>query len=589
VTFNDLEIEGDGGDSTIEVGLRVGQCWSSLEDCSNGIIFEVLALDNVSMQSMVWQSNGEQLEKGITVRCMAKFFPHGAGLSQALNGSFSAHDFCEYMSQRGAFQVIMSGDKHKNGSEVHKTAKVIKMLRRNVVQVELNVTVEGEVGEDAVLTVLPSEYRGTTVDFGRGAVKETANIVVDQGRSKRIIQIDCEHSRVKGHLVRQATVLAGFFRKEQEVGVPEEAIATDLNLLRLGYDMKRTNNWNLLALKDETTRGFRRREQKSKRGKRHEEKQILDNNEDDDKSEQEPLATPELEIQEIVKHKAEFFWQTREGNLVSDLEDEIATFRMQDYLCKRDEYRAKEKKEQRWCGVPYKLAAAMWKDGKHSIGSWARCVRIIWDKYWTGERVQAGGQDEVKMCGTCGVVASQRHMIEECMDQRIKAIHDEALQQFSIMCNDNHQSKNSCRVLKNIKDLLKEGGGASLWTGVWSSEIQSKFAEKSGSGTLLSEQEYKQVVKGLKVLSKAVDMMYAIDTYNADIHVEFPRRSQRRQRELGAQRTLEDFGLKRQRQEGLGDMEWSGTADSSVQMAKYERRQYTKLSRENDDSQYDNG
>jgi hypothetical protein len=351
--------------------------------------------------------------------------------------------------------------------------------------------------------------------------------------------------------------------------------------------MKRTEDWNIMMFKGKDIEVEKHDKGKCPRGgKARTVEEVVKAIERGETVQKEVRKLNEVEIQESIKAKLEFFWENRQGQLVHDVVEEVEEVRMMEYLKTRDQYREKEGNDCRWEGTTYRLAADMWNKGRQNIGSRARKVRIMWDKRWTGERQAKVGSETPDICQPCGEVMSQKHVIEECRCTHIVRIRENARKEFIEYSHKQRGKDKSYNVLEVLSAMIARKGNASVWTGLWTPTTRERFEEKGGNQFTLNDEAYKKVVKGLQILAEAVGQMYEVNADAAELIETKNEVRGKRKRELGEQRTLEECGWK-ESQKSFEDGS-RGVREEEANPMETEREE-KKRKREDDNSQYDNG
>jgi hypothetical protein len=215
----------------------------------------------------------------------------------------------------------------------------------------------------------------------------------------------------------------------------------------------------------------------------------------------------------------------------------------------------------------------MWaKTVGKSSGSWARAVRIIWDKHATGENRRKWKQtDEIPKCELCLCATSQRHTITVCGKAGLRGIRSRAVQRFREAVGKAKIGTAARAVLDVLAALLEHETAVTIWTGVWSPEVRAAVAEVNRE---MSAREYNRVVTALTHLVKGVDEMYSMEAGGAPTRGVRKEPDWRRQTlitdyvEVGAKRPLMGAGARAAAgdsesggQEDAGDEGWSETGD----------------------------
>ena len=116
-------------------------------------------------------------------------------------------------------------------------------------------------------------------------------------------------------------------------------------------------------------------------------------------------------LRDLLSDVSPFLWIDKNDRVTYEVKK---TRRMPKYLRERDQSRAAATpaRAPRWEGTTCHLASSMWKqEGKAS--SWARAVRIMWDKHLTGENETKWNMAVTHTCELCGVPTNQTHLLTE--------------------------------------------------------------------------------------------------------------------------------------------------------------------------------
>jgi hypothetical protein len=242
-------------------------------------------------------------------------------------------------------------------------------------------------------------------------------------------------------------------------------------------------------------------------------------------------ATAMRELFEDVNH---FLWYNRGGKIVFD---GASPQRMLTYLHTRDHVRAlaEPPRPPRWQQTTYCLASKMWAtQGKEGIGSWARAVRIMWDKHLSGENEAKWGMQVTRMCDLCGVPSSQKHLVGECRRHGMDEVRARALRKVR-----NEAVKYGVslvgRTLSAIVETTDHPEGHTIWTGMWTPSIREQISRKCP--WTLKAREYGQVTAALRHLVNGLLDLIRI-TKGEVVH-----KSRRKNVEVGglSQRTLSEL------------------------------------------------
>jgi hypothetical protein len=135
-------------------------------------------------------------------------------------------------------------------------------------------------------------------------------------------------------------------------------------------------------------------------------------------------------------------------------------------------------------------------------------VRIMWDKYLTGQNEVKWGRPQPGRCPACGAITSQRHMIVECQRPGLQAIRAAAIKKLQGETTT-HGNTLVGRSLQAIGDLLTHDDAYTLWTGMWTPEIRMEIAGRCP--WQLKKKEYGLVVKALRHLANGTLAMHRLE------------------------------------------------------------------------------
>jgi hypothetical protein len=93
-----------------EVFLRVGQCWSTVEQLKYGEMMEILVLDADMVDYLIWRTEDKVLAVGAVIKLSIDEFSLGAG-TRARHAE-SHREFVQRLNAENAIQIITTGDKH---------------------------------------------------------------------------------------------------------------------------------------------------------------------------------------------------------------------------------------------------------------------------------------------------------------------------------------------------------------------------------------------------------------------------------------------------------------------------------------------
>jgi hypothetical protein len=544
VTMNDIRTEIEEGE-VVETFLRVGQCWATDAMIIRGEVYEIVMLNAMYIQHMPWTTQGISLAPGVVLSRTGEHRMHGAGYPWTSNNTGFTQNFTELLRDGNAMQIITSGDKHlKTGGGVN-TCTILRMQRREPVNCIMDQCVSTPIKFEGSIAIIREERKGSLREWGNDTQQNNESAIVWQdGESVQGLVTRGQQLRRDDNGVNLAIVMAGLLTERTNICNLSNIYKESIDKWNHGKGISKYSEWSMMALPQnqlKVTSGDEYNANQSKALKKtaniYEKQSAL------------VRLLPQYPIDNIqfgIQNRMQFYWEDTSGQ-IADPAEEVYRTRLEKYTVRRDGHRNDKDIPERWHYAPVRMAADMWMRGKNNVGAAARIVRIMWDKHWKGDKQQAAGLLEVDTCNHCMVMTSQAHTIGVCQKPEILAIRKGTCNKFE---NYVQSVKGPSReVLNIIETIYCQHDSTSIWTGMWTPEVQEKFERAGGKNITIVSREYKMIVKGLRILTQGVEDMYNHNmsrrTEEHDsVASEDANNRDKRGRDIGMQRTLEECGIR---------------------------------------------
>jgi hypothetical protein len=499
--------------------LRAGQTWTTEMDAANGILWEVVAVSHRTAEVIPWIAFSV-IAVGTAVRCGEEDMAWGAGVPDGRRGRWRVEDFTNMLAASGARHVLMSPDKHTRmrGRAVNE-ALVLSCKDATVYAMGEPWRDSGQPWEAGATIYTDGSYTAKGTLMERATGDETRNgyagIYVDGMQQRRyrlcggvehesaytteLLALTIAKRLARGHDIVTDSQAAIDTVQRYEEGRTAKAAANMLSAASIGAARIVKIRAHIERQETDETKWS-----PNARGNHR-----ADRTADGDRQGAGGDIV-ELDDDDIVRHLTdgmEFVW-IAQGRVAYDTGKRAEKLQLNQYLAARDEYRAQRGEQPRWSGTTAGLAASMWRGvADCSTGTWARAVRIIWDKHATGTNLLKWGQtQDVPVCDACGCATGQKHVISDCRKIGLAEARKRVRQKFRAKAAEFPRQSRAGEFFSAAVSLLDHAEAHTLWTGVWTPAIR----EVLPTSFEVTASEYRAIVKVLAILAEGASELYTL-------------------------------------------------------------------------------
>ena len=465
------------------VQIRRGQCWTNEKFASSGEVFEIVRVDKDEVTCQRWRTvTKDEVRVGSSLFYTQDDSLVGADVNACGGARFTTSTFLAAFENGTLVTTEQETHGGKRGTPVN-LCVVFAMEQRQLRKLRDPPTVETTTWPAGSVVYTDGSYarHGSILEWARGKpqVQAAAGIYVRTPGSEPDIRVRIPYGvKATSSFTTEAVALAAALSKAHSSSHIHTDSEACLKLLQ-AQPAKRTRTCAeadiLRCSEDVHGRLHKVKSHAEKRKPQHEWTLDERGNIQADHTAAGKDAGGIIEtwtgsqMRAILEREKICVW-THNDEILFDPRQLEKRRRIDRYTQRRDEFRAlaTPKRQPRWTMTTTALGRDMWrKAAARDIGTWARSVRILYEKHCDGENlIKWTGDSEDCVCKYCGRPTGIQHAILHCTKPEVLRLRNRArsdcLQQINAV-RKRHSGLGD--FINHIEEAVRSTEDTSIWTG----------------------------------------------------------------------------------------------------------------------------